>query len=213
MTITIDVISDVICPWCFVGKRRLEKAVQALGGQHEVRVQWHPFQLNPKMPLAGMARREYRVTKFGSWERSLALDAQMKEVGAGEGIAFNFDAMGRTPNTLDAHRLIWLAGEQGVQNAVVEALFLAYFCEGRDLSNRQTLLDVVAGAGLARSRAEAVLNSDEGLEAIRAAEEQSRQLRVQGVPFFVLNDSLALSGAQKPEVILDAFNQLTVSAP
>src|SRR3954464_14907495 len=127
MTFTIDIISDVICPWCFIGKRRLEKAVAALDGAHEVRVRWLPFQLNPQMPPEGVSRREYRTRKFGSWERSLELDAQVAAAGEGEGIHFAFERMERTPNTLDAHRLIWLAEQEGIQDAVVEALFRAYF--------------------------------------------------------------------------------------
>lgn len=213
MILTIDVISDVICPWCLVGKRRLETAIRALNGRHDVRVRWHPFQLNPQMPKEGMSRREYRIAKFGSWEQSLALDARMKEVGVTEGIVFDFDRMKRTPNTFDCHRLIWLADKQGVQDAVVEALFQAYFIEGRDLSDQETLLDVVAAAGLSRDRGEAMLNSSEGIEEIRAAEERSRRLGVQGVPLFLLNDQLPLSGAQKPEVFLAAFDQLATATP
>jgi predicted DsbA family dithiol-disulfide isomerase len=208
MTLTIDVISDVICPWCFVGKRRLEKAVHVLARQREVRVRWHPFQLNPRMPKEGMDRKEYRTGKFGSLERSQALDTQMKETGATEGIAFNFDKMARTPNTLDAHRLILLAGEQNVQDAVVEALFRAYFTDGRDIGQRDTLLDVASEAGLMRERAVELLNSGEDLEVIRAAEERAQRLGVQGVPFFVIDDKLALSGAQKPEAFLAAFDRL-----
>src|SRR3954466_1519161 len=146
MALTVDVISDVICPWCYIGKRRVEKAVAAVAGRHEVRVRWHPFQLNPQMPKGGMDRRAYRTAKFGSWEKSQALDAQVAAVGAAEGLVFAFDKMRRTPNTLDAHRLIRLAGQEGIQDAVVEALFRAYFTEGRDISDRQTLLDVVAEA-------------------------------------------------------------------
>src|SRR5947209_17108367 len=127
MILTVDVISDVICPWCYIGKRRLEKAVAALDLQVEVR--WLPFQLNPAMPKEGVSRREYRTRKFGSWERSLELDARVVAVGEAEGISFALDRIERTPNTLDAHRLIWLAGEQGIQDAVVEALFRAYFIE------------------------------------------------------------------------------------
>src|SRR5580704_3196218 len=107
-TLTVYVFSDVICPWCYVGKRRLEKAIVALGELHEVRVHWLPFQLNPNMPKEGISRREYRTKKFGSWEQSLELDAKMIAVGNEEGIHFAFDKMERTPNTLDAHRLIWL---------------------------------------------------------------------------------------------------------
>src|SRR5471032_2247128 len=121
MVLHIDVISDVICPWCFVGKRRLEKAVAALDRQQEVRVRWLPFQLNPTMPKEGISRREYRTKKFGSWERSLELDAKLVAVGEAEGIKFTFDRIERTPNTVDAHRLIWLADQQGVQDEIVEA--------------------------------------------------------------------------------------------
>ncbi len=129
-----------------------------------------------------MNRKEYRTAKFGSWERSLALDAQVAEAGRGEGIPFDFAKIMRTPNTLDAHRLIGLADTEGVQDAVVEAVFRAYFVEGRDISQTTVLLDVVAEAGLDRDRAEAFLNGDEGLAAIRAAEEQARRAGVQGVP-------------------------------
>src|ERR1019366_8500607 len=148
MNLSVDIISDVICPWCFIGKRRLEKAVANLDRQHEVRVRWLPFQLNPQMPKEGVSRKEYRTKKFGSWARSLELDAQMVAVGETEGIHFAFDRMERKPNTLDAHRLIWLADKEGVQDAVVEALFQGYFTEGRDISSRPTLIDVVAEAGL-----------------------------------------------------------------
>lgn len=205
MNLIVDVISDVICPWCYIGKRRLEKAMAALDRQ--VRVHWLPFQLNPTMPKEGISRKEYRTAKFGSWERSLELDAKVVAVGEAESIRFAFDRIERTPNTLDAHRLIWLAGKQGVQDAVVESLFRAYFMEGRDVSHRQTLLDVVAEAGLDRHQAEALLESDEGMEAIKEADQQVLRLRVEGVPFFIINDKLTLSGAQQSDVFLDAFNQ------
>jgi predicted DsbA family dithiol-disulfide isomerase len=207
--LTVDVISDVICPWCYIGKRRLEKAVAARAGRHEVRVRWHPFELNPQMPKDGMDRRAYRTAKFGSWERSQALDAQVATAGAQEGLAFAFDKMRRTPNTLEAHRLIRLAGREGVQDAVVEALFKAYFTEGRDISDRQTLLDVVAAAGLDRGSAAAELDADESLAAIRAEEEQAHRLGVQGVPFFIVNGEVGLSGAQEPRVFLEAFEQVS----
>jgi predicted DsbA family dithiol-disulfide isomerase len=207
MNITIDVISDVICPWCYIGKRRLEKAIAALEGKQDVRVRWLPFQLNPQMPKEGISRREYRIRTFGSWEHAQELDARMIAVGEADGIQFAFDRTERTPNTLDAHRLIWLADKQGVQDAVVEALFRAYFTEGRDISNRQTLIDVVAEAGLDREQAEALLKGDEGLEAIKEANELARRFRVEGVPFFIVNGKVTLSGAQPPEVFLEAFRQ------
>jgi predicted DsbA family dithiol-disulfide isomerase len=205
MTLTVDVISDVICPWCFIGKRRLEKAIAAHG--EPVKVQWHAFQLNPTMPKEGISRREYRIRKFGSWERSMQLDANIVATGKDEGIHFDFDRMERTPNTVDAHRLIWVAYKEGVQDALVEALFRAYFTEGRDISNRQTLMDVVAEAGLDRGKAEAVLKGDEGMDAIKDAGEQAQRLRVDSVPFFVVNGKITLSGAQQPDTFLEAFMQ------
>ena len=156
MNLVVDVISDVICPWCYIGKRRHEKAIAALDGQHDVQVDWHPFQLNPTMPKEGISRKEYRTRKFGSWERSLELDAKVIAVGQTEGIQFAFDKIERTPNTVDAHRLIWLADQQGCQDAVVEALFRAYFTDVRNISNRQTLIDVVSEAGLDRQLAETI---------------------------------------------------------
>jgi predicted DsbA family dithiol-disulfide isomerase len=208
MTLTVDVISDVICPWCYIGKRRLEKAIAARRGQPDVRVRWHPFQLNPHMPKEGRNRKEYRTAKFGSWERSLALDVQVAAAGRAEDIPFAHDKIERTPNTLDAHRLIWLADQESVQDAVVEAVFRAYFTEGRDISQTTVLLDVVAEAGLNRGRVEAVLSGDEGLAAIRAAEEQARRSGVQGVPYFLINNTVALSGAREPSAFLDAFEQV-----
>jgi predicted DsbA family dithiol-disulfide isomerase len=207
MSLAVDVISDVICPWCYIGKRRLEKAIIALG--RPVTVRWFPFQLNPTMPKEGISRSEYRTKKFGSWERSQELDARVVAVGREEGIGFAFDRIERTPNTLDAHRLIWLAEKQGIQDAVVEALFRAYFTEGRDISNRQTLLDVVAEAGLDRRNAEALLNCDDGVEAMTDAAALARRFRVDGVPFFIINGTLTLSGAQQPDAFLAAFRQAT----
>jgi predicted DsbA family dithiol-disulfide isomerase len=209
MKLSIDVISDVICPWCFIGKRRLEKAIAAHGGA--VNVRWHPFQLNPTMPTEGISRREYRAKKFGSWERSQELDARVVAVGKEEGIDFAFDRIERTPNTLDAHRLLWLADKEGIQDAVVESLFLAYFTAGRDLCIRQVLTEVVAEAGLDRAKAEAVLNGSEGREALKDAEGLSRQHHVDGVPFFVVNDQITLSGAQQPDTFVEAFRQASGS--
>jgi predicted DsbA family dithiol-disulfide isomerase len=201
--LTIDVISDVICPWCFIGKRRLEKALNG----RPAAVRWHPFQLNPDIPREGIDRKSYRIGKFGSWERSQELDARVAAAGKDEGIAFRFDRMARTPNTLHAHRIIWLAGERGVQDAVAEALFRAYFTDGRDLSDRATLAEIAAGAGLDHAEVVDLLAGDGGLDVVRAGEEQARRLGVSGVPFFVVNGRVALSGAQPPELFRQAFEQ------
>lgn len=211
MSLTVDVISDVICPWCYIGKRRLERAIAAVEGQHEVQVHWHPFQLNPTMPKEGISRKEYRTRKFGSWERSLELDAKVIAVGESEGIHFAFDKTERTPNTVDAHRLIWLADQHGCQNAVVEALFRAYFNEGRDIGHHQTLIDVVSEAGLGRQVAESMLGSDDGMDVMSNAQELSQRHLVTGVPFFIINNAITLSGAQEPETFLDAFRQIVDS--
>jgi predicted DsbA family dithiol-disulfide isomerase len=213
MTLTIDVTSDVICPRCYIGKRRLEKAIAAWAGRTDVRVRWHPFELNPGMPKVGMSRREYRTAKFGSWEPSLAFDAQVTEAGRAEGISFAFDKAARTPNTLDSHRLIHLAEREGVQDAVVDALFRAYFIEGRDISQAPMLLDVVTGAGLDRDRAEATLKDEGAIASIRKAEIQAQASGVQGVPFFLINNEIAISGAQHPSVFLAAFERAEAKAP
>jgi len=203
MSLAVDVISDVICPWCYIGKRRLEKAIAAADVQ--VSVRWHPFQLNPTMPKEGICRREYRTRKFGSWERSIELDAKVVTVGKSEGIQFAFDKIDRTPNTVDAHRLIWLAEQHSCQDAVVEALFRAYFTEGQDIGNRQILIDVVAEAGLDRQAVETMLGSDEGMDVIANGREMSQRYGVDGVPFFIINQKIALSGAQDSETFVKAF--------
>jgi predicted DsbA family dithiol-disulfide isomerase len=203
--LAIDVYSDVICPWCFVGKRRLEKGL-VLAGKYAA-VRWHPFELNPDMPREGMERRAYRVKKFGSWERSLELDAQVGRAFAGEGLAFNPDGMARTPNTFDTHRVIWLAGEGGVQDAVVEALFRAYFTDGRDLSDRATLAAVAGGSGLDPGEVNELLSGGRGAAEVRGWEQRGQRLGISGVPFFVVNGRVALSGAQPPELFRQAFEQ------
>ncbi|MEZ6126790.1 MAG: DsbA family protein [Planctomycetaceae bacterium] len=200
---TVDVISDVICPWCYIGKRRLDRAVVAVDLQ--VSVRWHPFELNPAMPKEGVSRREYRTRKFGSWERSLELDAKVLAVGASEGIQFNFDRIERTPNTLNAHRIIWLADQYGRQDAVVEALFRAYFIEGQDIGNRQTLTDVAENAGLDRQAVEGMLASESGLEAIETAKHLAHRHGVTGVPFYIIGKEMTFSGAQPTEAFIEAF--------
>lgn len=163
-TLPIDIVSDVICPWCWIGKRRLEKALKMLGDPAGVTVNWKPFQLNPQMPPQGIDRRAYRTAKFGSWERSLELDAQVAAAGAEEGLAFNLEKMARTPNTLDAHRLIGLAGKLGVQDAVVERLFRGYFEEGLDLNDRAVLVRLAEEGGILVSQVERMLAENDARE-------------------------------------------------
>lgn len=202
MSPVIDVVSDVICPWCFIGKRRLEKALSLL--KRDVRVVWRPFQLNPQMPPQGIERRAYRTAKFGSWERSLALDAQVAAAGKGEGIEFAFEKMTRTSNTLDAHRLVWLAQKLDVQDVVVESLFRAYFTDGLDLNDHATLVGLAAKAGV---DAERILVGDEGRAEVLKEEARYKSRGVNSVPSFFVNDRFLVAGAGDPAVLAEAIRQ------
>jgi predicted DsbA family dithiol-disulfide isomerase len=183
-TLAIEVISDAICPWCWVAKRRLDRVIAALSPHVAASVTWRPFELNPEMPKAGIDRRAYRSVKFGSWQRSQALDAQVAAAGRPDGLVFNHDRMERTPNTIDAHRLIRLAGQEGRQTEIVEGLFAAYFNEGRDIGDPAVLADIGASAGLDHTRIVAMLASDEGLEEVRSELQRAQDLGVSGVPLF-----------------------------
>jgi len=207
--VQIEIFSDVVCPWCFIGKRRLEEALRRLAASGNQaappRVQWRAFQLNPWLPPAGMARTEYLSRKFGSAAGDIY--TRVAAVGSQVGIGFAFDRIARQPNTVDAHGLIRLAGEEQRQDAVVETLFQAYFLEGADLSSAAVLLGLAQRAGLDPQRVQAWL-SDEGTRAAVLDEDrQARELGVEGVPFFVFNRRLAVSGAQEPEVLLAAISR------
>ncbi len=200
----IEVISDVVCPWCFIGKRRLERALAA-HPETGVEVVWRTFQLNPDMPPEGMDRKRYLAVKFGSAKRAESIYEHIAETGASDGIAFDFDAIGRTPNTIDAHRLIRFAaetGETGRQNQVVELLFRRYFVEGGDIGEVDSLVEGAAQAGLDAAAVRAYLESDRDIEAMRAEDAHARRLGVTGVPCFIADGRYAISGAQAPEVFL-----------
>jgi predicted DsbA family dithiol-disulfide isomerase len=207
MKVTVDVFSDVICPWCYIGKRRLELALDLLGRETDIEVLWKPFQLNPGMPVEGIDRQAYRSAKFGSWERSLELDARVAAVGASVGIVFAFDRIARTPNTFDAHRLIQYARIEGKQHALVESLFRAYFTEGRNIGDRQVLAELGAGAGLDRAEVEELLTGGRGAGEVRLEEERGRRLGINGVPYFLIEGRVTLSGAHEPEIIVGALEK------
>jgi predicted DsbA family dithiol-disulfide isomerase len=204
----IDVVSDVVCPWCFIGKRRLEAALARYREQRPDApapiVQWHPFQLNPEMPEAGLDRAEYLAQKFGE-ERAAQSYQRIKEVGGEVGIPFAFDKVVRQPNTLAAHSLIALAGDKGKQDQVMEAFFRAYFIDGRDLTSREALKEVATGAGLSAEDVDAALASSEARAHVESEDQASRDIGVQGVPFFIFNQRLAVSGAQEPDTLLEAM--------
>ena len=200
-TLAIEVISDAICPWCWVAKRRLDRALEALAPDITASVIWRPFELNPGMPKAGVDRHAYRSAKFGSWRRSQALDAQVAAAGRSDGLVFNHDKMERTPNTVDAHRLIWLAGQLRKQDAVVEGLFAAYFNEGRDVGDQAVLADVGASAGLDRAMILAMLASDEGQAEVQSELQRAVSLRVSGVPTVLVDGVPLFSGAIRAELM------------
>jgi len=200
-TLVIEVISDAICPWCWIGKRRLDRAIAAVAPEITATVIWRPFELNPNMPKEGLDRRVYRSRKFGSWERSQALDAQVAAAARADDLDFRHDRMQRTPNTIDAHRLIWLAGREGKQDAVVEGLFSAYFHQGRDVGASEVLVAVGSAAGLDPTRVSAMLASDEGLSEVAAELDRAGRLGVSGVPTIVVNARPVFSGAIRSELI------------
>ncbi|MFQ5984786.1 MAG: DsbA family oxidoreductase [Alphaproteobacteria bacterium] len=203
--VNVDVFSDVICPWCFVGKRRLERALKMRPGL-KTRVRWRPFQLNPDMPPEGSDREAYLVAKFGSAGQTRQVYEAVAEAGEAEGIGFAFDRIKRTPNTLNAHRLIRFAAEAGTQERVVELLFRRYFEEGGDVGDPDLLAETGAEAGLDAGAVRAHLASGDGIEAVRAEDALARRMGITGVPCFIVDGRYAIAGAHAPEVLLRLFD-------
>ncbi|MCP8940736.1 DsbA family oxidoreductase [Alsobacter sp. SYSU M60028] len=204
--IVVDVVSDVVCPWCFVGKRRLGQAL-ASRPDLAVAVRWRPFQLDGTIPPGGLDRQDYMRGKFGSLDRVASVHRRLEEIGATEGIPFRFDAIERSPNTLDAHRLIRAAQEAGVGEAVVEALFKAYFVEGRDIGDHAVLAEIAGQAGLDRDQAAALLASDALSDSVAQEIDAAQRIGVTGVPFFIFNGKYAVSGAESPDVLASALDR------
>jgi predicted DsbA family dithiol-disulfide isomerase len=200
-TITIEVASDVVCPWCYIGKRRLEKALALLDGEVSAKIVWLPFQLNPGIPDAGMARPEYRKAKFGSIERAKQLDARVSSEGSAEGIAFAFDRIERTPNTRAAHQLIELAQAQGKGQGVVDALFRAYFEDAKDIGDAEVL------AGIARANDVSGWPGQANPTGVAEKEEGVRNLGISAVPTFIFDRKFGVSGAHPPEALADAIRE------
>jgi predicted DsbA family dithiol-disulfide isomerase len=199
--LTVEVASDVICPWCYIGKRRLEKALASVGGELDVQVRWLPFQLNPDMPPGGMSRADYRRAKFGSVERGRELDARVAAEGAKEGIAFAFDRMQRTPNTSRAHQLIDVAQKAGKAQPVVDALFRAYFEEAKDIGDEAVLAAIAQACGVEEWPRSAQAGE------VQALEDDVRSLGIQAVPTFILDRKLGVSGAHPPESLVEAMKE------
>jgi predicted DsbA family dithiol-disulfide isomerase len=204
----IDIVSDAICPWCYIGKRQLERALTALAQEGlDFSVHWNPFQLNPDMPKEGRDRAAYRAQKFGDPERVREMDARVTGAAANVGLAFRLDLIRRTPNTLDAHRLIWLAGREGVQDAVMEAVFIAYFTQGRDIGDHDVLADCAALGGMDRASAADFLSGDVAAQEMLAADRAAREAGVNGVPSFFLDGYSLYSGAMPAETMAEALRK------
>lgn len=205
----IDVVSDVVCPWCYVGQKRLESAIAATTGV-EIAVNWRPFQLDPTIPAGGMDRKTYMMSKFGSEERLREAHARLESLGAAEGIKFDFDAIRMSPNTLDAHRLIRWAGANGpaVQNAVVRKLFSLYFEQGQNVGDHEVLADAAAEAGMERAVVAGLLAGNADSEAVAEEVATASRMGITGVPCFLLEGKYALMGAQDAAVLSDAIRQV-----
>jgi len=196
----IRVVSDVVCPWCYIGKRRLEKALEIMG-RKDVGIYWTAFQLNPNAPPEGWNRREYRAAKFGSLEVSARLEERVVAAAAEEGLHFRFDLVEKTPNTFDAHRLIWAAGNEGVQDAVVEALFHAYFVEGRNVGDRAVLREIGESEMGKSMGLPDLFDTDLGREEVSHDEAEARAQGVSGVPTFFVDGEPLTSGAHPPQLL------------
>ena len=209
--VKLDILSDPICPWCLIGKTYLDRALEA-HPEHPFEIEWHPFQLNPDMPEGGMDRRGYLEKKFGGKEQAVAVYSRIAEAAESAGIDVDFGAIARTPNTLDAHRLIHWAGLEGRQTPVVSALFRAYFQDGRDIGDHGVLLDIAEAAKLDREVIGRLLTSDADAEDIRSRDAHARARGVTGVPTFVVANQHVLPGAQPTQlwgqVIEDILSQL-----
>jgi predicted DsbA family dithiol-disulfide isomerase len=204
MQIQISVTSDFVCPWCYIGEKRLARAIERLATGIDVQVQWLPFELNPDMPPEGMDRGTYLSRKFGSGERAQAIQAQTVLAGRDDGTTFHYEAIKRTPNTFLAHRVSRLAQREGKQRAFVEATLQAYFAHGRDIGSKGVLAEIASGIGLDRDAVAAFLSSDAGVESVRALERTALERGVQGVPYFDIG-GIAIVGAQPAETLLQTI--------
>lgn len=204
MHVEISVASDFICPWCHIGEKRLARVIERLATGIEVRLQWLPFELNPDMPPEGMDRGTYLSRKFRSRERIRAIQAQTVLAGRDDGACFDYDAIKLTPNTFLAHRVSWLAQRDGKQRAWVEAVFQAYFADGRDIGAPDVLAEIAGDSGLDRNTVTAFLSSEEGVDSVRALERMALERGIQGVPCFDVAGTVIV-GAQPAETILQTI--------
>ena len=197
--VKLDIISDPICPWCYIGKSYLDRALEA-AGDHPFSIEWHPFQLNPDMPAGGMDRRAYLEGKFGGQDGAVQAYLPVQEHADKAGLEINLAGIQRTPNTIDAHRMIHWAGIEGKQTAMVSALFKAYFVDSRDIGDPETLADIADGLGMDASVILRLLASDADIADIRDRDTKAREMGVNSVPTFIVAGQHAVPGAQPPEL-------------
>ena len=209
--IKLDIMSDPICPWCFIGKAHLDKALSA-HPNHPFSIEWHPFQLNPDMPANGMGRREYLEGKFGGKEAAVRAYAPVVESAKTAGIAIDFEGMKRTPNTINAHRLIHWAGIEGRQTAAVSALFKAYFTDARDIGDADVLIDIAKSVEMDADVIKRLLDSNEDLKLIQDRDKHSRKMGINSVPTFIIANQHAVPGAQPPELWAQVIDDLAAQA-
>jgi predicted DsbA family dithiol-disulfide isomerase len=207
-TITIDVVSDIACPWCYVGKRRLEAALQQWKGA-PIEVNWHPYQLDPSMRPEGMDRNTYLTNKFGSVERVQEMTDYLTEIGKTVGIEFDFGENWLAVNTLPLHQLLNVANEEGIGIEMKERLLAAYFEETQHLNKPETLYSIVENFGWDREKVDAIINNQKIAETVKAEISYYQQRGVSGVPFFIINDKFGISGAQPSEVLLEALKSIS----
>lgn len=210
--IRLDILSDPVCPWCYIGKAHLDRALEA-HPSHPFSIEWHPFQLNPGMPEGGMDRATYLEAKFGGKAKAVAVYARVEEAARNAGLEIDFAHIPRIPNTLNAHRLIHWAGLEGRQAAVVAALFRAYWREGRDIGEAETLVAIATACGLAGAMVARLLASEADADDIRARDAHARERGVSGVPTFVLANQHVLTGAQPPELWAQVIAELAGTTP
>ena len=211
MYLNVDIISDTICPWCFVGKRRFERALAGRPDIH-VDVRWRTFQLNPDMPAEGVDRSEYVALKFGGEEQARAVYENIRGAGKLEGIPFDFAAIPRTPNTIDSHRLIRWAASAGVQDDVVERLFARYFTQGADIGDREELVEVARYAGMDADLVADLFERGEDVDLVRKEDEAARVMGVNAVPCFVFAKKYVVFGAQEPDAFTELFDHMAREA-
>jgi predicted DsbA family dithiol-disulfide isomerase len=209
--IRIDVVSDVVCPWCYIGKKRLENALSRLPENYEVELSFLPFELNPDTPKTGADHKTYLTNKFGGSERYQQLTDHVTNVAAGEGLKFDYSKQSVMPNTLDAHRLIQYAKRFGKQPAIKEALMKAYFEEGIDLSKSENLVTIASKNGLDANEVRRFLASQEGAAEVKQMEEVNHQRGISGVPFYIINNKYGVSGAQPSDAFLEILNEVATS--